>query len=155
MTNKRGGPAITAGGDKRITAIGKVLRRYKLDELPQLWNVVRGDMSLIGPRPEVPEFVNLERPEWRGILSVRPGIADLATLVYRNEEEILARASEPERFYREVVLPEKMALSLHCIRARSIRFDLKLLALTLRYSFMPHGFDAARIRRAFLFEEVA
>jgi lipopolysaccharide/colanic/teichoic acid biosynthesis glycosyltransferase len=149
------GTAVTAGNDRRVTRVGRVLRRYKLDELPQLWNVVRGDMSLIGPRPEVPAFIDLTDSNWRAILSVRPGISDLATLVYRNEEDVLAGAADPERYYRDVVLPTKMALSLHHIQARSWRFDVKLLALTLRYSFAPTGFDPVRVRQTFLFKDNA
>jgi lipopolysaccharide/colanic/teichoic acid biosynthesis glycosyltransferase len=153
MSTGMTGTAVTAGNDRRVTRVGRFLRRYKLDELPQLWNVVRGDMSLIGPRPEVPVFIDPDDANWRTILEVRPGISDLATLIYRNEEEVLAGAADPERYYREVVLPEKMALSIHHIRTRSLRSDLKLLALTLRYSFAPAGFDPVRIRQMFFFKD--
>ncbi len=146
------GTAVTAGTDRRVTRVGRLLRRYKLDEFPQLWNVVRGEMSLIGPRPEVPVFIDFKDAGWHKILEVRPGIADLATLVYRNEEEVLAGAADPEQYYRDVVLPDKMALSIQHIRMRSLGFDLKLIALVLRYSFAPTGFDPARIRQAFLFK---
>lgn len=144
------GAAITSSGDRRITPLGRILRRYKLDELPQLWNVLRGDMSLIGPRPEVPRFVDAADPAWRAVHRVRPGITDLATLVYRDEERILAGFDDPERAYRETVLPAKLALNLEYLRRRSLARDLKLLALTVRYSFVPGGFDPDRIKHTIL-----
>jgi lipopolysaccharide/colanic/teichoic acid biosynthesis glycosyltransferase len=150
MSTAKTGTAITAGGDRRVTPLGRILRRYKLDELPQLWNVVRGDMSFIGPRPEVPCFVDPADPMWRAVHRVRPGITDLATLVYRDEESILAGFADPERGYREAVLPAKLALNLQYLAQRSAVRDLKLLALTVRYSFVPAGFDANRIRQAIL-----
>lgn len=143
------GPAVTAGGDARITCAGRVLRRYKLDELPQLWNVVRGDMALVGPRPEAPEYVDANDPVWRAVLRERPGITGLATLIYRNEEEMLAGAGDPDRYYRKVLLPAKLALDLRYAAASTPANDLRLLALTVRYSFFPSGFDPARIERAF------
>jgi lipopolysaccharide/colanic/teichoic acid biosynthesis glycosyltransferase len=150
MATGRDGTAITAGGDRRVTPLGRLLRHYKLDELPQLWNVVRGDMSLIGPRPEVACFVDSADPVWQAVHSVRPGITDLATLVYREEERILAGFPDPERGYREAVLPAKLALNLQYLKRRSAARDLKLLALTVRYSFVPAGFDADRIKQAML-----
>jgi len=146
------GTAITAGGDKRVTPLGRLLRRYKLDELPQLWNVLRGDMSLIGPRPEVPCFVDAADPVWKAVHSVRPGITDLATLVYRDEERILAAFPDPERGYREAILPVKLALNLQYLKQRSAVRDLKLLAMTIRYSLVPSGFDPDRIKEALLAE---
>jgi lipopolysaccharide/colanic/teichoic acid biosynthesis glycosyltransferase len=144
------GAAITRSGDDRITPIGRVLRHYKLDELPQLWNVVRGDMSLIGPRPEVPRFVDAADPVWRAVHRVRPGITDLATLVYRDEERILAGFADPEIGYRDTVLPAKLALNLEYLERRTAARDLKLLALTIRYSFVPNGFDPDRVKDAIL-----
>lgn len=149
MRNGAKGAQITAKQDPRITRVGRILRRYKIDELPQLWNVLRGDMSLVGPRPEVPEYVNASDPAWESVLCFRPGITDLATLVYRNEEEILARSGNPERFYREVLLPSKLALNLRYLRSRSFSRDLKLLLLTMRYSFFPAGFNPQKIEDAF------
>jgi len=143
------GAQITAKQDPRITRTGRILRKYKIDELPQLWNVLRGDMSLVGPRPEVPEYVDASDPVWESVLRFRPGITDLATLVYRNEEEILARSADPEQFYREVLLPSKLALNLRYLRSRSFTQDLKLLLLTARYSFFPAGFDPRAIENAF------
>lgn len=144
------GAAITRSGDQRVTPVGRFLRKYKLDELPQLWNVVRGDMSLIGPRPEVPRFVDAESPVWQAVHRVRPGITDLATLVYRDEERILAGFADPEQAYRDEVLPAKLALNLEYLRKRSLGRDMKLLALTVRYSFVRDGFDPDRIRQAIL-----
>jgi lipopolysaccharide/colanic/teichoic acid biosynthesis glycosyltransferase len=143
------GPRITAAGDRRITAVGVWLRRLKLDELPQLLNVLRGDMSLIGPRPEVPEYVDLKDDLWRRVLQFRPGITDAATLAFRNEEEVLAGAADWNSFYRGVILPRKLALNLRYQENRSTWSDLRLLWLTVRYSFLPRGFDPARIQREF------
>jgi lipopolysaccharide/colanic/teichoic acid biosynthesis glycosyltransferase len=150
MSTGNRGAAITSSADRRVTPIGRLLRRYKLDELPQLWNVLRGDMSFIGPRPEVPCFVDSTDPVWQAVHSVRPGITDLATLVYRDEETILAGFPDPERGYRETVLPAKLALNLQYLERRSAVRDLKLLALTIRYSFLPGGFDSDRIKDAIL-----
>jgi lipopolysaccharide/colanic/teichoic acid biosynthesis glycosyltransferase len=136
------GIRITAGDDPRVSRLGRILRRYKLDELPQLWNVFTGEMSLVGPRPEVPEYVDADNPAWRVVLQVRPGITDLASLVYRDEEEILSGAPDPERRYRESVLPAKQALNLRYLRHASFWLDLNLILLTIRYSFFPARFDA-------------
>jgi lipopolysaccharide/colanic/teichoic acid biosynthesis glycosyltransferase len=144
------GSRITAGGDPRVTRVGAFLRKYKLDELPQLWNVMRGDMQLIGPRPELPSLVNPADPLWRAVLSEKPGLTDLSTLVYRNEEELLSRSCDPDRTYREEVLPRKLRLSAYYSQTRNLLSDCKLLFLTVRYSFFPSGFDASRIERRFL-----
>ncbi len=124
------GPQITTSGDPRITRVGRWLRRSKLDELPQLWNVVRGDMSLVGPRPEVPRYVETYGPEWDELFTVRPGITDLATVTFRDEERLLARATDRERAYREVIMPMKLGLSLEGVRNGSIARDLEMLART-------------------------
>jgi lipopolysaccharide/colanic/teichoic acid biosynthesis glycosyltransferase len=145
-----GGVEVTAGGDSRVTRIGRVLRRYKLDELPQLWNVLRGDMSLVGPRPEVPRYVDAADPVWKRVHLVRPGLTDLATLVYRDEETILAGFDDPERAYRESVLPAKLALNLEYLERRSPVRDLKLLMLTIRHSFWPGRFEACAVKQSIL-----
>lgn len=150
MRRNQSGQALTAEGDRRVTRLGRFLRKYKLDELPQLWNVMRGDMSLIGPRPEVPQFVALADPTWRAVLQVKPGITDLATLAYRNEEKILAGYADVERGYLEVVLPAKLALNREYLMRRSFRSDMRLLALTIRYSFVPTDFNAQQIKQAVL-----
>jgi lipopolysaccharide/colanic/teichoic acid biosynthesis glycosyltransferase len=142
------GSVITAAGDGRITRAGAKLRRYKLDELPQLFNVLKGDMSLVGPRPEVPGFVQFDTPIWRAVLQVRPGITDLATLLYRDEEKTLGNAGDPSTFYRESVLPAKLMLNLFYLRSRSFWQDLKLILLTI-YSLLPDRFDPDFIKRTF------
>jgi lipopolysaccharide/colanic/teichoic acid biosynthesis glycosyltransferase len=124
------GPAITVGQDARITRMGRLLRRAKIDELPQLINVFKGEMSLVGPRPEVPEYVEAFRQDYEEILSVRPGITDLASLKFIDEASLLARAIDPERIYRECVLPRKLALARQYVRERSLGMDAWLLVRT-------------------------
>lgn len=148
MEIENGGPAITAAGDQRVTRVGGVLRKYKLDELPQFFCVLRGHMSLIGPRPEVPEYVEPADGLWEAVLQMRPGITDLASLAFRNEEDMLALAEDPETLYRSSVLPEKLRLNIAYQRSRSLMRDLKLLWMTARYSFYPQGFDRERVMRA-------
>jgi len=143
------GCAVTAAGDPRITALGARLRRFKLDELPQLLNVLRGDMNLVGPRPEAPQYVNRESPVWQAILSVRPGLTDLATLLHRDEEALLGSSVDAAGFYRRSVLPAKLQLSLQYQRTRSFVRDLKLIWLTIRYSLAPEQFDRESIRKTF------
>ncbi len=127
------GPQITVGVDARITRVGAVLRRHKLDELPQLIDVLQGAMSLVGPRPEVPRYVALYPPDLRArVLSVRPGITDLASITFRNESELLARAADPEREYLQVVMPRKLALAASYADAPSLAQDLRILWRTLR-----------------------
>jgi len=127
------GPAITVGADPRITRAGAFLRRHKLDELPQLIDVLRGDMSVVGPRPEVPRYVATYPPALRiKVLSVRPGITDPASLQFRDESALLARAADPEREYREVVLPQKLRLAADYVDTASLGGDLRLIAATLR-----------------------
>jgi lipopolysaccharide/colanic/teichoic acid biosynthesis glycosyltransferase len=125
----RQGPAITHGADPRVTRIGAHLRRSKLDELPQLWNVLRGEMSLVGPRPEVPRYVALYAPEQRQVLQVRPGMTGLTQLAYRKEEEQLSPATWEED-YVHVLLPQKLALDLEYVRRQSTALDLQILART-------------------------
>ena len=125
------GLSITASGDKRVTRIGVLLRRFKLDELPQLWNVLRGDMSLVGPRPELPAYVAQYSTEQRHVLSVRPGITDPASIRYRHEEEVLGLHSNPDLFYRQVVLPHKLQLNLEYVAGISLRNDTMLLLRTM------------------------
>lgn len=138
------GPSITSSGDSRVTRVGAILRKLKIDELPQLWNVLRGEMSLVGPRPELPQYVANYTGEQRCVLSVRPGITDIASIRYRKEEEILGRSENPEEFYREVVLPDKLALNLEYIDKMSFSFDLKLIYETVKCLF---AFRRAPIER--------
>jgi lipopolysaccharide/colanic/teichoic acid biosynthesis glycosyltransferase len=124
------GPLVTVAGDHRITRVGKLLRLAKLDELPQLWNVLRGEMSLVGPRPEVPKYVELFRERYRTVLTVRPGITDLASVHFRNEEEALSRSAEPLREYTERILPAKLCLAEEYVRTRSVAGDFFILFWT-------------------------
>jgi lipopolysaccharide/colanic/teichoic acid biosynthesis glycosyltransferase len=147
-----GGSSITAEDDGRITRLGSWLRKFKLDELPQLFNVLKGDLSLIGPRPEVPRFVEIGHPLWQAVLQVRPGITDLASLVYRHEEQLLRGLSDHESHYRKTILPDKLRLNLRYLRHRTFWLDVKLICLTVRYSFMPVGFESSRLRELFVQE---
>jgi lipopolysaccharide/colanic/teichoic acid biosynthesis glycosyltransferase len=143
------GSVITAAGDGRITKAGARLRTYKLDELPQLFNVFKGDMSLVGPRPEVPEHVRVEDAEWQTVLRVRPGITDLASLIYRDEERILGASAHPDTFYRESVLPAKLLLNIAYLVSRSFLLDLKLILLTIRFSLFAQSLDPDLVMRMF------
>ncbi len=127
---QRGGP-ITFGADPRITPLGGILRKTKLDELPQLINVVKGDMSLVGPRPEVPRYVEMFRGDYAEILQVRPGITDLASIRYRDEAAVLGAAANPEEEYVRRVLPEKIRLAKEYVERRSLRLDLTIIFGTL------------------------
>lgn len=124
------GPSVTVAGDTRVTRVGRLLRHTKLDEIPQFWNVLRGEMSLVGPRPEVPEYVEAYKDRYRNVLSVRPGITDLASICFRNEEALLANSSDPLRDYRDRILPLKLDLADTYIRSRSIGRDMAILAQT-------------------------
>jgi lipopolysaccharide/colanic/teichoic acid biosynthesis glycosyltransferase len=124
------GAQITAGADPRITRVGRLLRKTKLDELPQLWNVLRGDMSFVGPRPEVPRYVEMFADDYMEILSVRPGITDPASLKFRDESEILGQATDPEAEYVQRILPEKIALAKQYIARSSLAYDVRLLCET-------------------------
>jgi lipopolysaccharide/colanic/teichoic acid biosynthesis glycosyltransferase len=125
------GRQITTSGDSRITRVGHVLRKTKMDELPQLINVLRGEMSLVGPRPEVPRYVELFRSEYQEILRVQPGITDLASLKYRSESEILDLAADPEHEYVTRLLPDKIALAKEYVRRSSFCFDMSLIFRTV------------------------
>jgi len=125
------GGSSTPADDPRITPVGRRLRRYKLDELPQLFNVMAGDMSLVGPRPQVQWAVDLYSTEERHVLTVPPGITDYASLRFPDEGEILRTSTDPDRDYMEKIHPEKMRLSLEYVRKRSFRTDLSILAGTL------------------------
>jgi lipopolysaccharide/colanic/teichoic acid biosynthesis glycosyltransferase len=128
---------ITVAGDPRVTAIGRFLRRYKADELPQLWNVLRGDMSLVGPRPELLVYVAEYTLEQRIVLSIRPGITDPASLAYRHEEEILADQGDPEQFYRTQILPDKLARNRAYLQEITFQNDIRIILKTISSSFLP------------------
>ncbi len=122
--------AFDAGDGSRVTRIGRILRATKLDELPQLWNVIRGDMALVGPRPEVRKWVEVYSERWVLVHAIRPGITDPAAILYRDEEKILAGAADPERLYREQILPRKLDLYEEYVRTRTFWGDLKILGQT-------------------------
>ena len=124
---------ITVGGhDPRVTRSGYYIRKYKLDELPQLINVFIGDMSLVGPRPEVRKYVDLYTPEQLHVLDVRPGITDMASIRYRNENELLEQAAEPEQYYRDVVMQDKLRINLEYVADHSFIKDLKIIFMTFK-----------------------
>lgn len=126
----RGGRQITVGRDPRITRVGRVLRQWKLDELPQLFNVVRGEMSLVGPRPEVPKYVAQYTEQQRRVLDVRPGITDLASIEFRDENALLEGRSDPERYYVQEIMPRKLELNLEYIERQGLAFDAWVIAAT-------------------------
>lgn len=128
---ERLGKQITVGHDPRITRVGYFLRKFKLDELPQLLNVLKGDMSFVGPRPEVPRYTQLYNEEQKKVLTVRPGITDYASIKYRNENEILAKSEDPEKTYIEVIMPDKLKLNLKYIEEQSLWLDIKIIFMTL------------------------
>ncbi len=125
------GKQITVGNDQRITRSGKFLRQYKLDELPQLLNVLNGDMSLVGPRPEVPKYVGLYTPEQRQVLRVRPGITDRASIAFSNENELLANVADPELTYVQDIMPQKLAMNLEYVDQPSLIADFRIILRTL------------------------
>ena len=125
------GRQITDGADNRITKVGAFLRKYKLDELPQLFNVFKGDMSLVGPRPEVPRYVNMYTEEQRRVLEVKPGITDLASIRYRDENELLGQAENPDEFYINTIMPDKLALNMEYINKSNIFFDIYIIINTI------------------------
>jgi lipopolysaccharide/colanic/teichoic acid biosynthesis glycosyltransferase len=133
MTVQRGTErgSFDAGSSARVTRVGKLLRKTKLDEFPQLWNVLVGDMSLVGPRPEVRKWVEAYPDRWAKVLAVRPGITDPASIEFRNEEELLAAAPNPETYYRKVILPRKLDLYEEYVETRSFWGDVGILLKTV------------------------
>jgi len=127
FSNAQASGRFDPGDTSRVTRIGKVLRKTKLDELPQLFNVFMGDMSLVGPRPEVPDWIEAYPDRWAYILSVRPGITDNASLEFRDEEAILAKSADPEATYRNIILPRKLELYEQYVRHRSLSADFVIL----------------------------
>lgn len=127
------GSLVTIGGrDPRVTRSGYFIRKFKIDELPQLINVFKGDMSLVGPRPEVRHYVNFWTPEQMRVLDVRPGITDPASIRFRNENELLEKADDPERYYIDVIMQEKIKLYLDYVENSSFWYDVKLIFLTFK-----------------------
>jgi lipopolysaccharide/colanic/teichoic acid biosynthesis glycosyltransferase len=131
MNIDHGGSSISIKGEKRITPLGALLRKYKLDELPELWNVLIGDMSLVGPRPDVPGYADKLQGNEKRMLSVRPGITGLASLKYRNEEEILSQQDNPQEYNDKVIFPDKVRINLIYLKNRSFLLDMKILVATI------------------------
>lgn len=125
------GKQITVGKDNRITKVGGFLRKYKLDELPQLFNVFKGEMSLVGPRPEVPAYVKLYNEVERKVLSVKPGITDFASIEYKDENEILGKVDNPEEYYINVIMKHKLELNIQYISNNNIFLDIKIIIKTI------------------------
>ena len=140
MRPSRGGPEVTARGDSRVTRVGRFLRRTKLDELPELWNVLKGEMSFVGPRPEVERYVRPDDPQWQEVLGVRPGLTDPVTLSLKDEELLLEGVEgDPEAYYREKLQPVKLAGYCGYLRRRTWRTDVIVIWDTLRAIFGPSG----------------
>ncbi|MGB7201880.1 MAG: sugar transferase [Pyrinomonadaceae bacterium] len=137
MAVAKTGRMITSADDFRITSVGRILRKTKIDELPELWNVLRGDMSFVGPRPEVSEFVDLDDPLWQEILEHKPGITDPVTLRLRNEEQLLATVIDKELYYREVLQPYKTRGYAKFVRDKSWKTDLRIIGRTLKAVLLP------------------
>ncbi|NJX15143.1 sugar transferase [Tamlana crocina] len=131
IQSEKGGLLTLGNNDSRITKIGYFLRRYKIDEFPQLINILKGDMSFVGPRPELRYYVNFYNEDDMKIFQVRPGITGLASLKYRNEVELLKAAKDPEAFFIETIIPDKLKFNKEYIKRRNFFFDLKLIALTV------------------------
>ena len=126
------GPDITSHNDKRITLIGKIIRKYKIDELPQFLNVIRGDMSIVGPRPEIRKYVEMFSQDFKEILSIRPGISDFAAIRFRNEENILGGQINTEEYYQNYLLPQKIILNKKYVAERSFFTDCKIILSTIK-----------------------
>jgi lipopolysaccharide/colanic/teichoic acid biosynthesis glycosyltransferase len=152
MRRAETGPGVTAAHDPRITKVGALLRRLKLDELPELVNALRGDMSFVGPRPEVPEYVRLSDPLWQRVLEVRPGLTDPVTVRLRNEEKLLKEVGgDTETFYLHVLQPYKLVGYLEYLQARSAWSDFRVLGQTFLAIIFPErvrrpGLDEIRAR---------
>lgn len=139
MRVQQSGPLVTAASDNRITTIGRILRKTKCDELPGLWNVVWGDMSFVGPRPEVPQLVDLDNLLWKKTLTVRPGITDPVTLRLRNEEDLLAAVDNKEEFYQTVLQPYKLEGYVKFVNKKSFKNDLIIIFKTLKAVISPNS----------------
>ena len=131
MTVGHGGSSVSVAGESRITPLGAKLRRYKLDELPELWNVLVGDMSFVGPRPDVPGYADQLQGEDREVLKLRPGITGPASLKYRDEEELLSRQKNPQRYNDEVIFPDKVRINLYYLNHYSFLKDIQMIVCTV------------------------
>ncbi|MGM9704486.1 MAG: sugar transferase [Prevotella sp.] len=131
MTVNHSGSSVSVAGESRITPFGAKLRRYKLDELPELWNVLKGDMSFVGPRPDVPGYADMLTGEDREVLRLRPGITGPASMKYRDEEELLARQADPQRYNDEVIFPDKVRINLYYLHHYSFLKDIRMIFCTV------------------------
>ena len=131
MTTTHHGSSISVAGESRITPLGAFLRKYKLDELPELWNILKGDMSFVGPRPDVPGYADKLIGKDRDILQLKPGITGPATLKYRNEEELLAQQPNPQQYNDEVIFPDKVRINLEYLQHRSFWGDIRIIIQTI------------------------
>ncbi|MDE7414470.1 MAG: sugar transferase [Muribaculaceae bacterium] len=139
MTMGHGGSSVSVAGENRITPLGAKLRKYKLDELPELWNVLIGDMSFVGPRPDVPGYADQLTGDDREVLKLRPGITGPASLKYRNEEELLAKQSDPQRYNDEVIFPDKVRINRYYLHNYSFLKDIKMIFCTVLGNRMEYG----------------
>lgn len=137
MSTANNGLLITAANDGRITPVGKILRKTKFDELPELYNVLRGEMSFVGPRPEVVELVDFKNPLWKEVLSVRPGITDPVTLQFRNEETLLSNVEDKQAFYLNVIQPYKLNGYIAYLNSKSLKKDLIIILQTFKVILFP------------------
>ena len=131
MTVRHGGSSVSVAGESRITSLGAKLRKYKLDELPELWNVLIGDMSFVGPRPDVPGYADSLQGDDREVLELRPGVTGPASLKYRDEEEILAKVDDPQRYNDEVIFPDKVRINRYYLHHHSFMVDIRMIVATV------------------------
>ena len=131
MTVGHSGSSVSVAGESRITPLGVKLRKYKLDELPELWNVLRGDMSFVGPRPDVPGYADQLKGHDRDILKLKPGITGPASMKYRNEEELLAKVDDPQKYNDEVIYPDKIKINLYYLEHHSFIKDIQMILCTV------------------------
>ena len=139
MTIDHDGSSVSVAGESRITPLGAKLRKYKIDELPELWNVLKGDMSFVGPRPDVPGYADALEGEDREVLRLRPGITGPASLKYRNEEELLASVEDPQKYNDEVIFPDKVRINRYYLRHYSFWMDIKMIFATVLGKHMEYG----------------
>lgn len=139
MTVNHGGSSVSVAGESRITPLGEKLRRYKIDELPELWNILKGDMSFVGPRPDVPGYADKLQGEDREILKLRPGITGPASLKYRNEEELLATVDNPQEYNDTVIYPDKVRINLYYLKHYSFTADIKMIICTVLGKHMTYN----------------
>ena len=139
MTVGHGGSSVSVAGESRITPFGAKLRKYKLDELPELWNVLKGDMSFVGPRPDVPGYADALKGNDREVLTLRPGITGPASLKYRNEEEILATVDDPQKYNDEVIFPDKVRINRYYLHHYSFWIDIKMIFATVLGKHFEYG----------------